>query len=199
MRETIDQGMAATNTGKSAPSVTPAFVAAAPPRFEKAKCVIDKPAPPAAAVEGLAHDGRDSAALKEAVREGQSNGLPTGWFHAIGKVFQCGCGRIACTGRRLLHTVGCGTRADRHLAPSGVGRRLGQRLGRASRTHQHAFSRYLDARRARPLGRSATRPGRLRLRLYLRHDSSLRHLHFLLGSSPPGPSFHFRHTLLRNS
>jgi hypothetical protein len=52
MRETIDQGMAATNTGKSAPSVTPAFVAAAPPPDENAKSEIDKQAQLAAAVEG---------------------------------------------------------------------------------------------------------------------------------------------------
>jgi len=52
MRETIDQGMAVTNTGKSAPTVTPAFVAAAPPPDENAKSEIDKQAQLAAAVEG---------------------------------------------------------------------------------------------------------------------------------------------------
>ena len=52
MRETIDQGMATTNTGKSAPSVTPAFVAAAPPPDENAKSEIDKQKQLAAAVEG---------------------------------------------------------------------------------------------------------------------------------------------------
>ena len=52
MRETIDQGMAATDAGKKAPTVTPAFAAAAPPPDANAKNEIDQQAQLAAAVEG---------------------------------------------------------------------------------------------------------------------------------------------------
>ena len=52
MRETIDQGMAATDAGKKAPTVTPAFAAAAPPPDPNAKNEIDQQAQLAAAVEG---------------------------------------------------------------------------------------------------------------------------------------------------
>jgi len=52
MRETIDQGMASTDAGKKAPTVTPAFAAAAPPPDPNAKNEIDQQAQLAAAVEG---------------------------------------------------------------------------------------------------------------------------------------------------
>ena len=52
MRETIDQGMAHTNAGKKAATVTPAFAAAAPPPDANAAREIDQERQIAAAAEG---------------------------------------------------------------------------------------------------------------------------------------------------
>jgi hypothetical protein len=52
MRETIDQGMASTNAAKKSTSVTPAFVASAPPPDANAAHELDQQQQIAAAVEG---------------------------------------------------------------------------------------------------------------------------------------------------
>src|SRR5262249_2765458 len=52
MRETIDQGMASTDRGKQAPTVTPAFAATAPPPDANAAREIDQQQQIAAAAEG---------------------------------------------------------------------------------------------------------------------------------------------------
>jgi hypothetical protein len=52
MRETIDQGMATTNAAKKSTSVTPAFVASAPPPDSNAAHELDQQQQIAAAVEG---------------------------------------------------------------------------------------------------------------------------------------------------
>jgi hypothetical protein len=52
MRETIDQGMAATSVGRSADTVTPGYAAAAPPPDANAAHEIEQQQQIAAAAEG---------------------------------------------------------------------------------------------------------------------------------------------------